>query len=264
MLDKYLNKITCGDNCALIKDLPNNCIDLTVTSPPYDNLREYNGYSFDFETLAKELFRVTKLGGVVVWIVSDATINGSETGTSFKQALFFKTCGFNLHDTMIWQKDTISLPDSTRYGNAFEYMFIFSKGSPKTFNPIKDKQNKWVGTAVHGTSRGTDGVTFKKSNDKKNNVAEYGTRLNVWQQSGVKSSNERVGHPAPFPEKLAKDHIASWSNEKDIVLDPFMGSGTTAFCARAMGRNYIGFEISQKYVDMANARNSQITLFECL
>lgn len=262
MIDKYLNKITCGDNCVLIKDLPDNCIDLTVTSPPYDNLREYNGYSFDFETLAKELYRVTKQGGVVVWIVSDATINGSESGTSFKQALFFKECGFNLHDTMIWAKETMTFPDNTRYGNAFEYMFVLSKGKPKTFNPIRDKENKWSGTAVHGTSRNPNGEIFRKSNDKKTDVAEFGFRLNWWQQFGVKSSNERVGHPAPFPEKLVKDHIISWSNEGDVVFDPFMGSGTTALCARLLGRKYVGFEISQEYVDMANARNSQLTLFE--
>jgi site-specific DNA-methyltransferase (adenine-specific) len=262
VIDKYLNKITCGDNCVLIKDLPDNCIDLTVTSPPYDNLREYNGYSFDFETLVKELYRVTKQGGVVVWIVSDATVNGSETGTSFRQALFFKEVGFNLHDTMIWAKDTMTFPDNTRYGNAFEYMFVFSKGSPKTFNPIRDKENKWSGTKIHGTSRGVDGKTFRKSNDGKTSVAEMGARLNVWQQTGVRSSNERFGHPAPFPERLVKDHIISWSNEGDVVFDPFMGSGTTALCARLLGRKYIGFEISQEYVDMANTRNSQLTLVE--
>ena len=262
MIDKYLNKITCGDNCTLIKDLPNDCIDLTVTSPPYDNLREYNGYSFDFETLAKELYRVTKQGGVIVWIVSDATVNGSETGTSFRQALFFKEVGFNLHDTMIWAKDTMTFPDNTRYVNSLEYMFVLSKGTPKTFNPIRDKENKWSGTQVHGTSRGQDGKIFRKSNDKKTDVAELGCRLNVWQQSGVRSSNERFGHPAPFPEKLVKDHIVSWSNEGDVVLDPFMGSGTTAFCARQLNRRYIGFEISQEYVDMANARNSQINIFD--
>lgn len=201
---------------------------------------------------------------MIVWIVSDATVNGSETGTSFKQALYFKEVGFNLHDTMIWAKDTLTFPESVRYGNSFEYMFVLSKGTPKTFNPIKDKENKCYGMAIHGTSRGVDGKTFRKSNDGKSQVAEMGARLNVWQQTGVRSSNERVGHPAPFPEKLVKDHIVSWSNEGDIVLDPFMGSGTTALCSRLLGRKYIGFEISQEYVDMANARNSQMTLFECL
>ena len=140
MLD--INQIYCGDNLTLIKQLDDNCIDLTVTSPPYDNLRTYNGFSWDFEGLAKELFRVTKEGGVVVWVVGDATINGSETGTSFRHALYFMECGFNLHDTMIWNKGNLSFPETNRYSNVFEYMFIFSKGKPKTANLIQDRKNK--------------------------------------------------------------------------------------------------------------------------
>ena len=132
-----INKIyneNCLDTMARMED---NFIDLTVTSPPYDNLREYNGYSFDFENIAKELYRVTKVGGVVVWIVGDATKNGNEYGTSFKQALFFKECGFNLHDTMIYRKLNYLPITTNRYEPQFEYMFILSKSKLKTFNPIK-------------------------------------------------------------------------------------------------------------------------------
>ena len=237
--------------------LPNDCIDLTVTSPPYDNLRNYNGYSFDFENIAKELYRVTKPGGVIVWIVSDATINGSETGTSFRQALYFKDCGFNLHDTMIWQKDTITFPDKTRYGSNFEYMFVLSKGKPNSIHKICDRKNKWAGTKVHGTSRDIDGTTFRKCNHNKTFVKEFGERFNVWQLPGEKRN--KTGHPAVFPLHLAQDHILSWSNEGDIVLDCFMGSGTTAIASVNTNRQYIGFEISKEYCDIAEKRLKEIS-----
>lgn len=241
--------IECGDCLKLMKQIPDESIDLTVTSPPYDNLRTYNGYTFDFENIVKELFRITKNGGVVVWIVNDATIKGSESGTSFKQALYFKEIGFNLHDTMIWAKDTFSFPDPTRYGQSFEYMFVFSKGKPKAVNKICDRKNKWSGTMVHGTSRNPDGTTFRKANDKKTAVKEYGERFNVWLMPSEKAN--KTGHPAVFPKKLAIDHVLSWSNEGDIVFDPFLGSGTTAIACVETKRHYIGFEISEEYFDIA-------------
>lgn len=163
----YYDYLKCGDCLNLLKELPSDCIDLTLTSPPYDNLRTYNGFSFAFEGIAREIYRVTCQGGVLVWIVSDSTIKGSETGTSFRQALFFKDVGFNLHDTMIWSKDSFSFPDTTRYYQTFEYMFILSKGKPKAIHKICDRKNKYAGRIVHGTSRNQDGTTFRKSNDKK-------------------------------------------------------------------------------------------------
>lgn len=247
-----LNKIYNEDCLQGLKKLSDNSIDLTVTSPPYDNLRSYKGYSFDFENIAQELYRVTKDGGVVVWIVNDATIKGSESGTSFRQALYFKEIGFRLHDTMIWRKDTLNFPDKTRYGQCFEYMFVLSKGKPKTLNKICDRKNKWAGTAIHGTSRGVDGTTFRKANDKKAIVQEYGARFNVWDISTEKAN--KTGHPAVFPERLAEDHIISWSNEGDTVLDIFTGSGTTPKMALLNNRNYIGFEISAEYAEIANKR----------
>ena len=244
--------------------MPDEVVDITVTSPPYDNLRTYNGYEFDFKGIAKELYRVTKKGGVVVWIVNDAVIDGSESGTSFEQALYFKEVGFNLHDTMIWRKDTISFPDATRYGQVFEYMFVLSKGKPKTVNKICDRKNLWSGVKVHGTSRNPDGTTFRKSNDKKTNVMEYGERFNVWDMPTEK--NNTTGHPAVFPLRLAADHINTWSNQGDIVLDPFLGSGTTALAAIATGRHFIGFEISEKYFKATEERirqeKSQMTIFD--
>lgn len=246
--------IKCGDSLDLLKELPKNSVDLVVTSPPYDNLRTYKGYSFNFEDIAKELFRVVKEGGVIVWVVNDATIKGSETGTSFKQALYFKELGFNLHDTMIWNKGSFSFPSRNCYHQVFDYMFIFSKGKPKTLNFIKDRRNKYLG-ARGASGRGKDGERRMGKSVVRN---LWGKRFNIWNYSigGGHSATDPIAyaHPAIFPEQLAQDHIISWSNEGDIVLDPFVGSGTTAKMAKKLGRKYIGFDISEEYCNMARER----------
>lgn len=255
-------KLLQGDCLELMKNISDGSVDLTVTSPPYDNLRTYNNnigqWNFEkFKSIAEELFRVTADGGVVVWIVADATINGSETGTSFKQALYFKECGFNLHDTMIWEKPTFTATGSlaVRYAPVFEYMFVFSKGKPKTFNPIKDKRNIRAGDKKHGTIRQRDGSTKKQSSIGKE-IAEFGQRHNVWKIS-TEQSNKNRKHPAQFPEQLVKDHIVSWSDEGDIIFDPFMGSGTTGVACVNTGRRFIGMELEQKYFDIATKRISE-------
>lgn len=250
------------DCLAAMREMPDKCIDLTVTSPPYDNLRDYHGYVFDWKETIKELYRITKDGGVVVWIVNDQTINGSETGTSFRQALFAMECGFNLHDTMIWQKSGFSFPDIDRYYPVFEYMFVWSKGKPKTANMIADRLNLRSGTKIHGTSRQSDG-TLKPSNGiGKRNVPEYGRRFNVWKICEEK--NNQTGHPAVFPIALARDHIISWSNKGDTVLDPFLGSGTTRIAAYDLKRNFIGYEISKEYFDKQEERFANYTAQENL
>ena len=236
-----------NENCLeTMNRMPADFIDLTVTSPPYDDLREYEGYSFEFELIAQELFRITKKTGALVWVVGDETVNGSESGTSFKQALKFMEIGFKLHDTMIYKKNSSTFsarPNSSRYTQIFEYMFIFAKDKP-TANLICDKQNKWAGHKDW-------------SGKMKNAVREYGARSNIWEY--VTSFNG-VRHPAPFPEKLAQDHILTWSNVGDLVYDPFMGSGTTAKMAALNGRNYIGSEISQNYCEIAHNRIPQVLL----
>ena len=247
-----INKIY-NENCLeTMAKMPDNFIDLTVTSPPYDDLRFYNGYSFDFENVAKELFRVTKQGGLVVWIVGDATKNGSESGTSFRQALYFKEIGFNLHDTMIWNKPNAPLSHN-RYEQQFEYMFVFSKGKPKTWNGIKDKKNKHFGEKVGGTKRDVkSGILRKSSGIKKGKtIQEFGLRGNIWY---IPNRDKIKVHPAIFPEQLANDHIISWSNENDLVYDPFMGSGTTAKMAILNNRKYIGSEISEDYCKIIETR----------
>lgn len=249
-----------GDCLEIMPTLADGSVDLTVTSPPYDNLRTYNGSLNDWtetkwQAIITEMFRVTKQGGVMVWVVGDATVKGSETGTSFRQALWAKECGFRLHDTMIWEKSTFSAVGAlrTRYAPVFEYMFIFSKGAPKTFNPIKDKPNIHAGVAHHGTVRQTDGTTKAVVGIKTaKTVAEFGQRHNVWRINEEKALNKL--HPAVFPETLARDHILSWSNAGDVVFDPFLGSGTTGKMAMINGRKFIGIERDTNYFAIACRR----------
>ena len=257
MIMLELNKIYNMDAIKGIKQIDSDKIDLVVTSPPYDNLRDYKGYSFDFENIAKDLYRIIKIGGVIVWIVKDATIKGNETGTSFKQALYFKEIGFNLHDTMIYSKNNLTFPHPNRYHDTFEYMFVFSKGKPKTTNLLADRPNKYGGTTTWGdkTQREVDGTLTNKGIRK---IAEVGIRFNVWNYTvgkGHTTSDEiAFQHPATFPEQLAEDHILSWSNEGDLVLDPMCGSGTTCKMALLNKRNYIGIEISKEYCEISEKR----------
>jgi len=248
-----LNKVY-NENCLnTMEKMQDDFIDLTVTSPPYDELRTYNGYSFAFEDIAKELYRVTKEGGVLVWVVNDATINGSETGSSFKQALYFMECGFNLHDTMIWEKHTIP-QNGNRYESAFEYMFVFSKGKPKTFNPIKVKKIYTDNRKTKKYQRDKYGI------EQRGNVPQITEKIdyNIWKidVGGGIVTNDKIAHkhPAIFPDELAKKHIYTWCNEGDLVYDCFMGSGTTAKMAHLLKRNWIGSEMSKEYCDIAEKR----------
>ena len=237
-------------------------IDLTITSPPYDNLRTYNGYEFEFEKIAKELFRVTKDGGVVVWVVGDATIDGSETGTSFKQALYFKEIGFNLHDTMIFAKNNPIPLTHNRYEQQFEYMFILVKGKLKKFNSLMDK-TKLNGLIINRKNSGKVKEAATRSREEKTTINKYKQRNNIWFYTV--GNKETGNHPAAFPEKLVAEHIYSWSNEGDLIYDCFMGSGTTAKMAHIQKRNWIGSEISKEYTELANKRIekyiNQTTLF---
>ena len=248
-------KLIQGDCLEVMKSLPSQSIDLTVTSPPYDNLRNYNGYSFDFEGIAKELYRVTKDGGVVVWVVGDATVNGSETGTSFKQALYFKEIGFNLHDTMIYQKNSYPFPPSNRYYQQFEYMFVLSKGNPKTTN-IQTQKTIWKkDTKEISTTRNLDGsvssMKYAKGKDERK-------MDNIWliNTGYMRTTKDKIAyqHPAIFPEELVNRHILSWSNEGDTVFDCFLGSGTTGKVAKQLNRQFIGIEISPEYLEIASKR----------
>ena len=241
-----------GDSALLMADLPDESIDLTVTSPPYDNLRNYNGYTFDFEKIAKQLFRVTKEGGAVVWIVNDATVNGSETGTSFRQALCFMDTGFKLLDTMIWVKTGGgSCGSNYCYTQNTEYMFVFTKGRPNHVNLLRDRKNISEGQTRTGHGRRLPNGEINNEGGRTRSVPAFGKRYNYWYYPRMRGYGD---HPAAFPEQLANDHILSWSNEGDVILDPFVGSGTTAKMALLNNRHYIGFDISQEYVDIAKQR----------
>ena len=248
-----VNKNYNESNLETMAKMPDCFVDLTVTSPPYDGLRTYNGYSFPFEDIAKELYRITKEGGVVVWIVGDATIKGSETLTSFKQALYFKELGFNVHDTMIYRKLNPMPVKSIRYLPCFEYMFVFSKGRPKSVNLIREKtlatgKEKYTGTQQEN-GKFTD-------YGKKRNLER--DKYNVWdlKVGSNQSTKDKFAfkHSAIFPEQLANDHIISWSNEGDLVYDCFMGSGTVAKMSILNNRNWIGSEISSEYCNIIEER----------
>lgn len=253
-------KLLHGDCLDKMQEMPDNTIDLTVTSPPYDNLRTYKGninqWGVDkFKGIASELYRITKNGGVVVWVVGDATIKGSESGTSFRQALYFMEIGFKLHDTMIYRKKNPTPMKGNRYQNCFEYMFVFSKGKPNTFNPLMVEKKYMENRRAKQYNKKADGeqiVREYKATSKmkpKDNIWEYSVGL-------YNSTSDKIAfqHPAVFPEQLAEDHILSWSNPGDLVFDPFLGSGTTGKMAVLHGRDFIGIEIDEGYLDIAKKR----------
>jgi|APGre2960657404_1045060.scaffolds.fasta_scaffold09959_2 DNA modification methylase len=267
---EFLNKHIHSDFIISANKIPNNTIDLTVTSPPYDDIRTYNNkiktkdgekYSFNFDSIVDELYRITKDGGIVVWVVGDQVKKGGETGNSFRQALSFISKGFLLYDTMIYMKNGAPFPEKKRYSQVFEYMFIFSKGKPKTVNILKDRKNKWAGHSNFGKR-----VMRTKNGELKEmpkfEIAEYGNRYNVWNYSTGKNYSTKdviaFNHPAIFPEELAEDHILTWSNEGDVVLDPMVGSGTTTKMALLNNRNYIGFDINKEYIDIADQRITNV------
>lgn len=267
IIKDMLDNIIHGDCIDVIKNIPNESIDLTVTSPPYDSRRDYKGYVFDYKLLARELYRVTKNGGVVVWVVGDETEKFCETLTSFKQAIYFvEDIGFKLLDTMIYMKKggPPAYPTLRRYTPMFEYMFVFIKGyKPITFNPLKDRKNIWAGTTPGFSARQKDGSL--KTNDP-GTVRETSLRHNVWEYDVGRNKDTKdeiaYGHPARFPESLARDHILSWSNEGDIVLDPMCGSGTTCKMALLNNRHYIGIEIAEEYIQIARDRIRKSKLVE--
>lgn len=255
-----MNQIKCCNCVDGMKQLPENFIDLTVTSPPYDNLRDYKGYEFSYELVLSELYRVMKPGGIVVWVVADATIDGSETGTSFHQALYAMNIGFKLHDTMIYMRNSVTNPSPIRYYSCFQYMFVFSKGKPKTTNLIVDHKNKTAGKkATDKNQRCSDGSWQERSCYKQGKVRpDFSVRWNVWTYDVgsliMADDREWVAHPAVFPLKLAEDHIKSWSNVGDLVFDPMGGSGQTCIAAKKLGRKYMMMDISEEYCQLASKR----------
>ena len=251
---RLLGRIVCGDNTEVLSGFPDACIDLVVTSPPYDDLRTYGGHSWNFETLAAQLVRVLKPGGVIVWVVADAVKDGSETGTSMRHALGFMGKGLRLHDTMIYTKNCPP-GESTRYEQKWEYMFVLSKGKPGAINLLKEPSLCAGMKQSPHAHRAASGELVKRTTRL---TQEHKTKGNIWHYAN--NCPEVAGHPAPFPESLAKDHVASWSNPGDVVLDPFSGSGTTCKAAKELNRQWCGIEINPEYCAIAEARLSQDVL----
>lgn len=274
----FLNSVIHGDCLDIFPLFDPDSIDLVVTSPPYGKLRRYHGFHFDCSPVAKALYRVMKPGGVVVWVVADTVVKGGETCTSFRQALTFQDVGFSLHDTMIYEKNSCTFPASrkgNRYSQTFEYMFVFSKGKPKTAELLCDKPNKWAGTSNWGknTFRGFDGELRQKQGSKP--IPNFSPRNNVWRYVPEFEKDEagedvvaseircyRVGkqdrfaseHSATFPIQLAEDHIKTWSKDAEVVLDCFVGSGTTCLAAQRLGRQFIGIDVSKEFCELASRR----------
>ncbi len=248
-----INQIICGDAVEVMKQMPEDSIDLTVTSPPYDELRNYKGYNFNFEDIAKGLFRVTKKGGVLVWVVGDKIKNGNKSLTSFKQALFFQEVGFNVHDVMIYRKKNTPFMRTNAYTNCFEFMFVLTKGKPNVFNPLKVKTIR-QGHEMLPHNKGADGINKKILGELKPEK----TMANIWEYAvgygGTTSDKIAFEHPAVFPEKLAEDHILSWTKPGNVVFDPMCGSGTTCKMALLNSRSYVGCDISKEYVELTKKR----------
>lgn len=241
-----------GECAAVMRDnIPDGSIDLTVTSPPYDNLRTYRGFVFDFEAIAAQLWRVTKPGGVVVWVVDDQKQNGTESGESLRQVLRFMDIGFSLHDKMIYEGLNGAMAAPDEYLQCFEMMFVLSKGKPQTVNLLHDRRNVRFGLeSTPKTKRGRDGDLAEIHMVER---SPLGRRKNIWSYA-VGGKTDGGNHPAQFPEALARDHIASWSNPGDLVLDPMMGSGTTGKMAVLAQRRFIGIDIAAEYVELARER----------
>lgn len=260
-IEKFISKFLQGDAREVLQFFPKNCIDMVITSPPYDDLRDYkNNYIWNFEVfkeIAKLLLDVLKPGGVIVWVVGDKVSNGNKSLSSFKQALYFQEVGFNIYDVMIYEKAGTGPPHKSRYFNAFEYMFIVSKGKPKTINLLYDKPNKWAGFETYGnvTRRQRDGSLVDKG---KKVINELGLRTNIWRYKNGKGFSTRdeiaYKHPAIFPESLVEDHILTWSNEQDLILDIFGGSGTTIKVAEKLNRRWVYIDIAEEYCQIAKER----------
>ena len=250
------NQLLTGDCVEVMADWPADCVDLTVTSPPYDDMRNYEGYQFHFAEIAAELLRVTKPGGVCVWVVGDRIRRGDRTLTSFRQAIHFQNIGWRVHDVMIWVKTSTPFMRSNAYRPASELMLVLSKGPPATVNLLTQptKQQGW-GYAQY--KKQEDGINKYRPVKRK----AHAPRTNVWTYRTGGGTSDKVAfkHPAIFPDKLAHDHILSWSNPGDLVLDPMMGSGTVPKQAAMLGRDYIGIDIAAEYVAIAGERMSMVT-----
>jgi site-specific DNA-methyltransferase (adenine-specific) len=257
-----LNRIYCTDCVEGMKQIPGSSIDLVVTSPPYDSIRNYNGFTFDLHATGQGIHRVLRDGGIAAMVLQDQTSNFGKSLTSFRTVLdWCDNIGFKLFECVIYRKYG---PEGAWWRNRFrvdhEYMPIFLKGNrPNYFDkePLKIP-SKHGGKVMTGSgSRRTDGKTNHAVTRMINPTKCRGT---VWDylMAGDKDPIKRK-HPAPFPDQIPKDFIGCFCPPGGIVLDPFMGCGSTAMAALALGRRFIGFEISPEYCSLAEERMKTFT-----
>lgn len=252
-----LNEIYCIDCVEGMKKIPDNSVDIVVTSPPYDGIRDYNGFNFDLHETGRGLIRILKEGGIVAMVIQDQTKNFGKTLTSFKTIIdWCDNIGFKLFECVIYRKHG---SEGAWWTNRFrvdhEYMPIFLKGEkPQYFN----KENLKV-PSIHGGkvmtgsgSRRTDGKTNARVTRPINTMKCRGTIWN-YLMAGDKDPIKRQ-HPAPFPDQIPLDFIECFCPPGGVVLDPFMGSGSTAVAAKKLNRKYIGFDTSEEYIKIAHAR----------
>jgi site-specific DNA-methyltransferase (adenine-specific) len=256
---EFVDQIIHNDCVSEMATLPDNCIPLTVTSPPYDKLRRYGGQRWSFETfekVARQLFRLTMPGGVVLWVVQDGTVDGSLTGTSARQWLYFQQIGFDLNSVLIlatrgWRSQT------SRYANQFHFGFVLSKGRPRAFHPIRDRINSTAGQRLRCSRRSASGEAVTTYNGDRR-LGLHGYRANVWfyDVGGGKSTKDRYAsrHEALMPEQMARDLIISWSRPGDLIFDPFCGAATTCKMALLSHRHYLGIEAHALYYRLALRR----------
>ena len=242
----FVDQVVCSDNVAVLSSLPAESVDLFVTSPPYDNLRKYGGQPWDFKALAGEMTRTLKVGGVIVWNVSDSVVNGSESLTSMRQAIHFHdVLGLRVHDTQIYLKNSYVPKNHNRYEQAWEYLFVFTKGKPKTFNPILVPCVTAGSRRWRGAEKQNEATYSMKRVNKHTTVKTHKIHPNVFAYDVGK--NAKTTHNAPFPIELARDAVISWSNVGDFVVDPFVGSGTTVVAAKQLNRHFLGIDIHKPY-----------------
>lgn len=265
----WVDKVHCMECVEGMEMLPDDCVDLVVTSPPYDAVRKYNGFAFDLHQTGAQIHRVLKDGGIAAMVIQDQTKDFGKSLTSFRTIIdWCDSFGFKLFECVIYRKNgSEGAWWKHRFRVDHEYIPLFLKGDRPAYF---DKQplrvpSKHGGKVMSGSgNRRTDGATNGTVRREINATKCRGTIWN-YLMAGDKNPLKRK-HPAVFPDAIPSDLIQCFCPPGGIVLDPFIGSGSTAVQALKHERHFIGFDISQEYCDLCNQRLEKdvetATLFE--
>ena len=260
---KLKDKLIVGDCLNIMKKIEENTFDLIVFSPPYDSLRKYNDYTFDLKKTGEQIFRVLKDGCLCAMVIQDQTKNFGKSLTSFRTAVdWVDRIGFKLFETVIYRKHGIEGAWwNKRFRVDHEYIHLFLKGEkPRYFNkdPLRIPSKHGGKTMVGSGNRKTDGTTTKTTTIHVNKMKCRGT---VWDYLNAGDKNKlKQQHPAVFPDKIPYDIISCFSPVKGLVLDPFVGSGSTCVMAKKLDRFYTGIDISSKYIEIAKKRLKEVQM----